>query len=54
LIEVTNDYLSEFAQQGLRTLLLAERTISRKEYDIWEVEYRVKVILILIGGFVDS
>lgn len=32
-------YLDEFANEGLRTLLVGEREISQQEYDKWSTKY---------------
>jgi len=32
--------LNKYASNGLRTLLLAEKTVSQQEYDEWKAEYR--------------
>jgi len=32
--------LNEFAEIGLRTLLLAEKEISEEEYQIWAEKYK--------------
>lgn len=37
---VTEDHLSEFASQGLRTLTLAYKVIPQDEYDAWGQKYR--------------
>jgi len=39
LIEVTNGFLQEFAVEGLRTLLLCERTITEEYYEDWSYRY---------------
>lgn len=38
-MSITNDYLEEYANEGLRTLLLAEKTISETEYEEWLAKY---------------
>jgi phospholipid-transporting ATPase len=38
-IKPTNDHLEDFANAGLRTLLLAQRTISKEEYKEWTAGY---------------
>ena len=35
----TNEYLEKYAESGLRTLLLAEKTISEEEYASWQEKY---------------
>jgi len=35
----TNEYLQEYASEGLRTLLLAEKVITEEEYEGWKKEY---------------
>jgi len=37
--EQTNEYLQEYASEGLRTLLLAEKVITEEEYEGWKKEY---------------
>ncbi len=39
-IRETNEYLEGFANQGLRTLAIAEKEMSMQEYKLWEVGYR--------------
>jgi phospholipid-transporting ATPase len=38
-VEATQKYLESYASEGLRTLLLAEKTISLDEYDEWMERY---------------
>ena len=38
-IETTKLFLDEFAQTGLRTLLVASKEISNEEYDAWSEKY---------------
>ena len=35
----TNEYLESYAEKGLRTLLLAEKTITEEEYTNWQERY---------------
>ncbi len=39
-IEQTKAYVDQFSKEGLRTLLLAKKDISQREYDSWVVEYQ--------------
>jgi magnesium-transporting ATPase (P-type) len=39
LIETTMRYLNEYANTGLRTLLLSERFMSEIDYEAWEEKY---------------
>lgn len=39
----TKDYLTEYANIGLRTLILCKRKISFEEYKIWKKRYEVIV-----------
>lgn len=38
-IEITEKHLEDYACEGLRTLLLAEKTITEQEYAEWEAKY---------------
>ena len=38
-LEEVDDYLEDYAEDGLRTLLLAEKTISEEEYEKWQEKY---------------
>lgn len=38
-VDSTENYLEKYAEDGLRTLLLAEKTISEEEYEAWEEKY---------------
>lgn len=38
-VPFTKKCLDEFANQGLRTLLLAEKTITEDEYENWHSQY---------------
>ena len=40
LIETTLEYLTDFANVGLRTLLVAEREIDPYEYESWNKKYQ--------------
>lgn len=42
-IDPTMKYLSEFADEGLRTLLIAYKKIPRNEYDHWAKKYLVNL-----------
>ena len=44
---VTMKYLSEFADEGLRTLLVASRKMSKNQYENWAQRYLVLTIFIL-------
>jgi hypothetical protein len=37
--QITNDFLEDYANEGLRTLLLVEKTLSQQEYDDWNAKY---------------
>jgi len=39
--EVTSQYLSQFADEGLRTLLVTYKTIPKQEYNEWARRYLV-------------
>jgi len=39
LINQTEDYMDTFAKEGLRTLLIIERTMDEDEYAAWSAEY---------------
>ncbi len=39
LLEVTKSHLNDFANEGLRTLMLAYRDISKDEFQSWIKEY---------------
>ena len=39
-IDKTLEYLEDFAKEGLRTLLLAEKEIDRKFYKKWHSKYK--------------
>ena len=41
LIKETDDYLLNFAQKGLRTLMVAFKEIPQEIYDEWSDEYKV-------------
>ena len=41
---ITNDHLQAFASEGLRTLCLAWKEVSKKEYDSWKVKYHEATI----------
>lgn len=38
-VETTESYLEDYAAEGLRTLLLAEKTITEEEYAAWSEKY---------------
>jgi phospholipid-transporting ATPase len=38
-VDGTNKYLSDYAKEGLRTLLLAEKEISEQDYEAWSEKY---------------
>ena len=38
VLSKTQDYVDEYAEEGLRTLFLAERVISEEEYEKWNAE----------------
>lgn len=40
LIDKTNQYLTEFANEGLRTLILAQKQISNEKYNEWSLIYQ--------------
>ena len=40
LVKTTIDYIEEFAKEGLRTLLLAQREIDPEVYKKWNKEYQ--------------
>ena len=40
LIESTSQFLTEFANEGLRTLLVGQKEIDQKSYDAWNVKYQ--------------
>ena len=33
-------YVEQFSKEGLRTLLLAKKDLSQREYDSWHAEYQ--------------
>ena len=39
ILEKTQEYLDAYAQQGLRTLLIASKQISEDEYQEWQAKY---------------
>jgi len=39
MTSVTEGFLTEYAKEGLRTLLLADRTLSESEYEDWNFRY---------------
>lgn len=39
LISKTNRFLNEYANEGLRTLLVAEKEVSQSEYEAWNAQY---------------
>ena len=39
MIEATQEYLTSYANEGLRTLLVAEREISEEEYVEWHTKF---------------
>ena len=39
LIEKTNEFLQDYSKDGLRTLILAQREISKEEYQEWSKSY---------------
>lgn len=43
LVETTNDFLMNFAKDGLRTLMVAYKEISENDYQNWEKEYFVYI-----------
>lgn len=40
LKEITDNYLQDYAKEGLRTLLIVERVLSHQEYDEWNARYQ--------------
>jgi magnesium-transporting ATPase (P-type) len=44
-IIVTDNFLSDFAGKGLRTLMVAYKEISELDYDSWSLEYKVTRLL---------
>lgn len=40
MLKQTLEYLNQYANQGLRTLLLAEKTIDEEEYNQWNEAYQ--------------
>ena len=40
LVKQTNDFLEQYAQDGLRTLLIAEKEIGEVEYREWSLKYK--------------
>jgi magnesium-transporting ATPase (P-type) len=42
IISITDDYLLQYAQKGLRTLMVAYKEIPLEEYNEWSDKYRVK------------
>ena len=38
-MDITKQFLSEFAVTGLRTLLIATKEISEEEYQMWSLKY---------------
>ena len=44
----TNQFLEDYAKEGLRTLLLVEKTMSQSEYDAWNAKY-VEATLSITG-----
>lgn len=41
MISITDDHLMNFAQKGLRTLMVAYKEIPENVYNDWSDEYRV-------------
>ena len=41
-VDETLQHLMEFADEGLRTLLVCSKNISKKDYDVWADRYLVK------------
>lgn len=48
IISKTQDYLNEYAKIGLRTLLLAKRTLNFEEYLTWKKRFDVNIFVFLI------
>jgi len=48
MITTTNDYLDNFAKEGLRTLLLAKKIIDPSYYAMWNERYK-KASLVIQG-----
>ena len=38
-MDITKQFLSDFAVTGLRTLLIATKEISEEEYQMWSLKY---------------
>ena len=47
LISKTNRFLLSYANEGLRTLLVAEKEVSQSEYDNWNAQYSTAVCQIV-------
>ena len=45
-METTQEYVDEYAKEGLRTLLLAEKPLSRAQYEVWNERYQAALCLV--------
>lgn len=50
-VNETKDYLTEYANIGLRTLILGKRKISFDEYKIWKQRYEVSYFFLIYNIF---
>ena len=41
LTTTTTSFMDKFAQEGLRTLLFVEKTMSKEDYDMWNTDYQM-------------
>ena len=41
LQDITDKYLTEYSQKGLRTLMIVYKEITKLELEEWEIEYNV-------------
>lgn len=44
---MTNQFLEDYAKEGLRTLLLVEKTMTQAEYDAWNAKYTEATLAIM-------
>jgi len=40
MIDKTNEYIDEYAKEGLRTLLVAKKDLDEGEYAVWNEEFK--------------
>jgi magnesium-transporting ATPase (P-type) len=44
-IKTSDEHLLQYAQKGLRTLMVAYKEIELNDYEEWSDEYRVKIFI---------